>query len=318
MQLEVEVPWLVNDFYNDPTLQDPPEILSELVFARVLPQNIGYLRISTMSPPNNVSARDFLAFIEGQLLSLHNTRALIIDVRFNGGGLPVVGETLMKYFIDRPTLSLSCSPRLSDAVLALRSYYQQDYQLDHSSEDRFAHWKNVIVEPVEEELRYHNPVVIITNSNCFSACDTFVAGFASNHLATVVGQATGGGTGQPQWFDLPSEMARFRFSVVRGKLVNQTFLEGAGTRPDIALMPTAKDLALGVDSVLMQTHARLVEQLGGGIKQVVGKSVKATLEDKAVFQFDAPKVRSAFEEEQDFLRVSSQEADDVLRDQLKN
>jgi Peptidase family S41 len=43
--------------------------------------------------------------------------------------------------------------------------------------------------------RYYGPVVLITNARCYSATDTFTAGFADHRIGTILGVGPNTGAG---------------------------------------------------------------------------------------------------------------------------
>jgi C-terminal processing protease CtpA/Prc len=113
----------------------------------------------------------------------------------------------------------------------------------------FSLWHDLIVQP-KPDSRYAKPVVALISPACFSACDTFSAALHGNHLATFVGEATGGGTGTPLVFDLPVSPLSFRYSVIRGQTPEGHLIEGNGTAPDVAIEPRLEDRVSGRDSQL--------------------------------------------------------------------
>ncbi|MBU4484489.1 PDZ domain-containing protein [bacterium] len=264
--VEVEVPWIV-EHSKDMVSRDGG--VEKLVYARILPGNVGYLRVGAMDVENETSIDEYVKYIHEKFDTLMQTNGMIIDVRNNPGGNGWVGDEIMSRFIDKPTVRYKNSPRLSPQIIALRPSFYSSYVPDPELNGEFAIWQDVVVTPAEEGRQYHQPLIVLANEGCFSACDTFVDSISSNKLGLVIGAQTGGGTGYPQTFELPSEMGEFRFSVVRGYSNHDRFLEGIGTIPDIERSKTIDDIAMKTDSVLGFAVSKLMSQ---GSSASVGKT----------------------------------------------
>jgi C-terminal processing protease CtpA/Prc len=212
--------------------------------AMVLPGGIGYLRMDAFDG----SQDDEL--IGSAMRLLANTQGLLIDVRKNGGG-DQSGNTLLSRLITAPITRYRTSPRMSDFTLAQRPQY---FSLA---------WHDEHVEPVQQQAGRYNgkPVVLLTSPYCFSACDTFTSALKVNHLATVVGEPTGGGTGSPLVFELPVTGLRFRYSVVRGQTADSHPLEGVGTQPDQLIERTQGERIAGRDLQLLSALQILGRQI---------------------------------------------------------
>lgn len=219
-----------------------PEDLNNLIKSSVT-NNRGYLRIDGFQG----------GFSETQLdeamKSFVNTEGLLIDVRNNGGGTQS-GDVILSYLAKRKIYRYVQQVRNSDFIHALRPDYilKTDF-IDGQLWSQF--WGDEI-EPKKQ--LYTKPVVVLTSSRCFSACDTFVSAIKQYQFGTIVGESTGGGTGSPQSFTLPYSKMRFRYSMVKGLTgVTQEPIEGVGTAVDIEIYPTVEERQLNVDLQLKKT-----------------------------------------------------------------
>ncbi len=66
---------------------------------------------------------------------------------------------------------------------------------------------------------------------------------------TIVGEATGGSTGQPLVFPLPGAQVA-RVCTKHDAFADGTEFVGTGIEPDVAVSPTVADLRAGRDTVL--------------------------------------------------------------------
>ena len=205
----------------------------------ILPGNIGYFRLDGFTGSQDD------ALIDHAMERLSKTSSLILDLRKNGGG-DLSGDRILARLSNVRLYRYVTSENISPFVLAMRPIYAL---LNPSSKDSgYAEWAPKEVIP----SKYYGDkkVVALISPNCFSACDTFVAGLKSNHLATLVGEGTGGGTGTPLIFELPVSANKFRYSIVRGKTSDGKWIEGNGTAPDVLVEVSGEDKKNNKDRAL--------------------------------------------------------------------
>lgn len=261
--LEVDLP----PEKNAPPAKDPTG--EALVQARILPENIGYFKV------DGFVGTKLPQLFDRVMSQLQGTKALILDLRTNGGG-DLSGDHILRWLAKTQIVRYEISPSSSDFLLSQRPDY---YLLPRGTEPGFFGWKNLTVDPTSarEGSYAGKPVVALISPYCFSACDTFAAGLKANGLATFVGEATGGGTGSPLVFDLPVSGFKFRYSVVRGKTAGGNWIEGHGTTPDIPVEFSVDDIgkesyadsqalkAIEVAHGLLGTPSTPTQPNGGGV-----------------------------------------------------
>ena len=187
-----------------------------------LNQDIGYLYYSTFT--NEIT-------LEGmnEILSKYaNTKGLIIDVRGNLGGDATNIDRLMEHFISKSTLV---------------GYSQEKIGPEHND---LSEKKETIIEP--NGSYYDQPIIILTNRACFSACNAFVAYMSLLPNVKIIGDITGGGAGLPVanqlwngWF--------FSYSSTIGMLPNG-FITENGIEPDIQQYTDENFENAGVDNII--------------------------------------------------------------------
>ena len=277
--VEVILKW--KNFDWDPANQSKKDTTAKtLVKSRVLSQNIGYISIDGMWASDGT--QKLIQAAHTELDKLMHTDALIIDVRRNGGGDGAVGDSINGRFIDRQVTRYMGSFRVSKQVYFSRPetlfWFLQGSPLNYGG---YTPWRDVFMQPGSVEKRYSKPVFILTGPNCYSACDTFVDSFQANRLGEVLGQQTGGGTGYPLAVSLPYKLGSFRFSTLRGYSVHGRFLEGTGTFPDLAILPSLNSVIARTDSQLTDAHSYVVEKIGGGqilsFTQIKSRPLNASL-----------------------------------------
>ncbi len=133
--------------------------------AEILPGNIGYLKFN-----------GFVGFVDearptitGAFRFLAHTKAIMIDLRDNGGGSPAMLSQIESYFFPVKTHMNDIIDRKNDAQIF---------------------W----TDPAKAEGLYlQQPVYILTSGHTFSAAEDFSYAMQSVHRAVIVGDTTGGG-----------------------------------------------------------------------------------------------------------------------------
>lgn len=147
----------------------------------ILPQNIGYMRIPTMTGGIGEGNLDNILFY------LKTCDGLVIDVRDNGGGALTTVETLVARFITERTLAGYISHK------------------DGPGHDDFSEPYAYYYDPAEQgRVMWGKPVAVLTNRSTFSAANNFVSIMKLLPNVRIVGATTGGGSGMPFSSELPN------------------------------------------------------------------------------------------------------------------
>jgi C-terminal processing protease CtpA/Prc len=215
---------------------------------------IAYVQLNSFSNPKIDSM--FIALLP----ELYKCKALVLDLRNNGGGSTHIGRAILEYLTDDTLLYGSrCFTRqhiaLFKAYGALlkpadtiagnqargitkeqavnyfnalndRLYYPLDYSPDTSRLQA----KRLIV-----------PTVILTGHFTASAAEEFLIYADNQEHITLVGQSTFGSTGQPYEFDLPGG-GKARICTKKNTYPDGRTYVGSGVRPDIEVESTVADI----------------------------------------------------------------------------
>ena len=117
-------------------------------------------------------------------------------------------------------------------------------------------WRSSASEP--EADAYQGRLAVLVDAGCLSACEDFVMPFKDNGRALVVGETTGGSTGQPYMLDLGDGMQAI-VGAKREMFPDGSPFEGIGIRPDVEAPPKVDDLRAGHDVALEAARQRLLE-----------------------------------------------------------
>lgn len=241
--------------------------------SRLIDGDIGYMRLTEMNA-------DAVAEIAIRMAEFAKTRGLIVDVRGNGGGergpmralaarllprehAPVVINAARPLLVDGrvpgdvttqmsrrglwPEAHVGWTPAERAAIAEFRAKFHPERVLP---DDRFGAWHYCVVSASPDAATYDKPVVVLMDSGCFSATDVFLAAMKELPGVTLVGQASGGGSGAK----LPHRVGD-HFVVMLSSIVSfqpdGSLFDGRGVSPHVAIAPdVASQLVGGVDASL--------------------------------------------------------------------
>lgn len=203
---------------------------------KLLPGNIAYLAINTFG--NDGGTKLFKEKYE----AISKTKGLIIDLRNNGGGS--TDWRILTYFIDS---TVSVHKSYARQYVPTFRPWQQPQKLWYGGIDAIGPFKG---------QRYIQPVILLISPRTFSAAEDFAAAFKSSKCGLIIGEASGGSTGQPLFFTLPGNLSA-RVCTKRDQYANGDDFVGKGILPDVVVSPTIKDIRKGVDTELERALKQL-------------------------------------------------------------
>lgn len=195
---------------------------------RRLDGDIGYLDLRVFAPPR--IAADML---QSAMTLLAQSRALIIDLRNNGGGDSGMDLLMAAYLLDQPAEMSAIYDRPTDRLTRTMSPVWVPGR-------RFGGSK---------------PVYVLISHKTFSAAEAFAYDLQAMKRITVVGEASGGGA-HPYERRRLSDHFLIKLPEMRSiNPITGTDWQGVGVKPDV---PTAPELAL--DKALELAHAAVAQQ----------------------------------------------------------
>jgi hypothetical protein len=187
---------------------------------QVLPDNIGYMNISSFVPENLVN--DFRTVLD----YFAHAKGIIIDVRHNMGGAADNSNRVLSYFIN------------SDFPVPVAYYLEQI----------------VTQNPIKPNgYKYSKPIVVLINGVSYSEAERFTEMMKQLSNVTTAGDTTGGGSAG-------SNGIRDEIILPSGKIVHVGTVdfrrydgrpwEWIGIEPDIHITNTQENLKKGIDNQL--------------------------------------------------------------------
>ncbi len=269
----------------------------------------GLLKLDSFAPTVE-SIDKSIEIISGLLTNeFQNTKGLIIDLRGNGGGTISYGEQMEQLFtpksIETENFQMLANQANRAHILATNNSLNYIPLIDQAitaGEPLSGFAKLTSVSSANSlGQSYLKPVIILTDSACFSTCDMFTAGMQDNGIATVIatdGQTGGGGANvitysdfeksYPQGVENPylplpggqDMRTAWRRSIRIGK--NQgVVLENAGAIADQTVKMTVNDL-ISPDSELF---AKLTQSLNDQYLQSAAENTQVILDTKTRVDF---------------------------------
>ena len=169
----------------------------------------GYLFLGTWKAPVDGD------LLDAMLLRLRDSQGLIIDLRTNAGGSDAAALTFASRFTLKPFtasyVEIRTDPRVTGVEMPLAR----------------------TIAP-RGPFQYTRPVVLITGRGGLSATETFVAAMRTLPHVTVIGDTTGGASGNPAIFSLGNG---WQFTVPRWLEFgpDRQPIEGRGVAPHLAI-----------------------------------------------------------------------------------
>ena len=154
---------------------------------------------------------------------LAGTRAMIIDLRWNGGGQPKMVALVSSYLFDRRT-------HLNDLWTRRTNATEEFWTRDSVAGRKFGGTK---------------PVFVLTSSRTFSGGEEFTNNLKTLKRATIVGETTGGGAHPVRGRRVDDH---FMIGVPFARAINpitKTNWEGTGVEPDVKV-PASEALATAI------------------------------------------------------------------------
>lgn len=188
----------------------------------------------------NLSNEELGPAFDRVLEQLADTRGLILDLRYNGGGSEPLGMQIAGRFIDQPRVysldQFRSGPRHAD--------------LGPKLERKIA---------PRDSSRYAAPVIVLQGQKTMSSAESFALMLAQCPNVTTMGDRTAGSSGNPRRLQLPGEITvnlpRWLDMDPSGKPI-----DGVGVEPRIKIKSTPSDFSGTQDPVLQAALQKLARE----------------------------------------------------------
>jgi C-terminal processing protease CtpA/Prc len=207
---------------------EPP---SPLVDLKMLDDGVAHVTIRSFNDERVVA--DFEAILP-QLVS---ARGLVIDLRENGGGNSGNADRILSM--------------LTAGEFPSQRWWTREYRpaMRAWGNPEGTYGRTAKVGGSGDKA-WPGPAVVLTSARTYSAAEDFVVAFLGAERGRVIGEPTGGSTGQPLALSIPGGGA-VRICTKRNTLVDGREFVGIGIQPDLLVRPTIADFRANRDAVLV-------------------------------------------------------------------
>ncbi len=244
----------------------PPVEDQKLFEFKWLENKIAYMAL------NSFSNRKINELFVEKLPELYQAKALIIDVRKNGGGSSDIGTDILQYLVNGNTIrGDKTRSRVHIPKFKAWGVFVQPIDTTKSerlkksylmNQDNYYEAYNQFYQPINiRDKRIIIPTAILAGHYTASAAEDFLICADNQKHIVRIGEKSYGSNGQPFLFDLPAGGSA-RVCTMDCVLPDGREYVGYGILPDIEVIRTVDDLIHGRDRVL----EKAVEYLTGKIR----------------------------------------------------
>jgi len=231
-QFEQQVPRVGRDA-RKAAMTNPPSFEFSM-----LPGDVAYVSLNSFD--DNSAADAWMAAFD----EIAKSSALVIDLRRNGGGNSDVGYKILSTLDDKAFMTSRWATR----------DYKPTWRAWGKEQPMYAEAPDV-VQP-DPQRQYKKPVLVLTSAATYSAAEDFAVAFDGMQRGTLVGEATGGSTGQPLFIKLPGGGSA-RICTKQDTYPDGRVFVGVGVQPQHLVKQTVEGVRAGRDEVLEAALATL-------------------------------------------------------------
>jgi C-terminal processing protease CtpA/Prc len=235
---------------------------------------VGYISVTDFSNHEPLLIETWESFL--RTANQIGTPAVIVDLRYNGGGFSAIGTRMASYFFTE--------------VQPLRYVEEYNKEIDaFFHDDRFP---AELTLPLDESLHYGGQIIVLVGQACASACELFAYDLALNENATVIGQyASQGIAGGWPLLDMPDGII---FALPTNRKIDfdgNIIIEGFGIEPDIRVPIDEETILRAEDDIILEAAIDYLfqsqEDAAAALQEdavdiVLGASIEGQLTDGAL------------------------------------
>jgi C-terminal processing protease CtpA/Prc len=241
--------------------------------SKLLKGNIGYILLPQMYHFDKIKGLE--QYIDATFSAFNNTKALIIDVRFNPGGVRDLTQKIASYIVPKsntPWVANVAYLRTDEKDVTHNSmtgrflYMKASNTFDDLDRESIGVFSNSFTTQKEFDTskfsnphymvlksgnkNYTKPIYILVNESSFSAATVFTSAFKGLPNVKIVGITTDGSSGNSKKVYLKNSNIRVKISTMLSFQRNGKTLDGNGTEPDIYISEDEEQVLKGSDSQL--------------------------------------------------------------------
>lgn len=190
--------------------------------------------------------------------NIKKSKALIIDLRFNGGGDSSIAAEILSYFTNKDLKGSIWKTRKHIAAYKAWGNYNEEYK-EYTQDNAWVFGPMELLKA--NKNNYHIvPTYVLIGRHTASAAEDFLIYADKLEHFTTIGEKTYGSTGQPIYFDLPGG-GSFRICAKRDTYPDGREFVGYGITPQVTINRMPEHLMLEKDIVLASAIEKLKEKI---------------------------------------------------------
>lgn len=205
---------------------------------RMLSGDIAYVALNSFG--SNVVAESFLKDFD----RIAKAKAIIFDIRENGGGNSNVGYRILSMLTNQRFFSSHAETRDYKPTYRAWGRVQTNFEFEPYA-----------IQP-DNLHQFSGKVVVLTSASTYSAAEDFAVAFDTMKRGKMIGEPTGGSTGQPLMISLPGGGIA-RICTKKDTYADGKPFVGVGVQPDKLVRLTVEDFRSERDPVLDAALAEL-------------------------------------------------------------
>ncbi len=247
------------DLAYSPNIKDLPSLF------KIVGNNIGYISLPAMVSKRDRKGGNLHRYVPAKMHDYKNTDALIIDLRYNGGGTRDFLMMLAPYFLSpdaKPWVAnvtrIRSDQKISEDMRTMQARYlyntrsrrftrddieaikafSKDFKTEWAyNPERFSDAFYMVLshDLGVDHYYYDKPVYVLVNERSFSAASVFTSALKGMGNVKIAGMGTDGSSGRSQYFELKHSKFDIRLSSMISFQRNGKTLDTNGTEPDIVI-----------------------------------------------------------------------------------
>ena len=217
----------------------------------------------------NYSPKEYLKFYQRSFekIAASGVSNLVIDVRGNRGGQEKLGAHLLSYLMDKPlkvheyVFTKKLEHELLDSLNIFHHSFSNKKFEEVDSGYVAANGKTEVLYDINpmKKNQFKGAIYFLTDGNCFSACNIFMALADHHRVGTIVGEESGGNyedsEGYPGViFKLPNSGLGINFRLWHLRTAVADPGNGRGVLPNVPAQQTVNDVIMGRDAALEKVY----------------------------------------------------------------